>query len=125
MISLCAEDGSAIGRARELPGGGTFASLGNGVYTSFMDPFMPLGRLENGGNPGYPSTFPSFSRSFVMNDMDANGGNKAAPILFNQAFTAEEVVTVGFLELKGETEIAGHGLQQHRILADARLEFLE
>jgi TonB-dependent receptor len=105
------QDGSAIGRAHELPGGGTFTSLGNGVYTTYMDPFMPLGRLENGGNAGYPSTFPSFSRSFVMNDMDANGGNKAAPILFNQAFTAEEIVTVGFLELKGEAEIAGHGLR--------------
>jgi TonB-dependent receptor len=105
------QDGSPLGRAHPLPGGGTFTSLGNGVYTTYMDPFMPLGRLENGGNAGYPSTFPSFSRSFVMNDMDANGGNKAAPILFNQAFTAEEVVTVGFLELKGETEIAGHGLR--------------
>jgi TonB-dependent receptor len=105
------QDGSAAGRAHSLPGGGTFTSLGNAVYTTYMDPFMPLGRLENGGNPGYPATFPSFSRSFVMNDMDANGGNRAAPILFNQAFTAEEVVTVGFLEIKGDADIAGHGLR--------------
>jgi iron complex outermembrane receptor protein len=105
------QDGSAAGRAHALPGGGTFSSLGNGVYTAYMDPFMPLGRLENDGNAGYPTTFPSFSRSFVMNDMDANGGNKSAPILFNGAYSAEEVVTVGFLELKGETEIAGHGLR--------------
>jgi TonB-dependent receptor len=105
------QDGSAIGRAHALPGGGTFTSLGNGLFGAYMDPFMPLGRLDNGGNPGYPTTFPSFSRSFVMNDMDANGGNKAAPILYNQAFTAEEVVTVGFLEIKGVADIAGHALR--------------
>jgi TonB-dependent receptor len=104
------QDGSALGRAHELPGGGTFTSLGNGVF-NFMDQSVPYGRLENGGNAGYPSTFPTFSRSFVMNDMAANAGNKAAPILFNQAFTAEEVVTAGFVELNGETDIAGHGLR--------------
>jgi TonB-dependent receptor len=104
------QDGSANARSVPLPGGGTFASLGNGVF-ALMDPSVPGGRLDNGGNAGYPSTFPTFSRSFVMNDMDANASNKAAPVQLNQAFTAEEVVTAGFVEIKGDTDIAGHGLR--------------
>ena len=58
-----------------------------------MNPFIQYGGLENGGNPNYPSQFATFPRSFVMDFLDANGANAAAPVRLNQAFKAEEVVT--------------------------------
>jgi TonB-dependent receptor len=46
-----------------------------------------------------------------MDFLDANGANEAAPVRLNAAFEAEEIVSAGFFEVNGTTEIAGHGLR--------------
>ena len=76
-----------------------------------MNPFIQYGQLRDGGNGGFPSQFATFPRSFVMDFLDANGANEAAPVRLNAAFEAEEIVTAGFFEVNGATEIAGHGLR--------------
>ncbi len=102
------QDGSSIASTRALPGGGTFATID--VF-SHMNPYIQYGRLENGGNPDYPASFATFPRSFVMDFLDANGSNEAAPVRLNAAFEAEEVVTAGFFEVSGNASIAGHALR--------------
>ncbi|WP_161827446.1 TonB-dependent receptor [Steroidobacter agaridevorans] len=102
------QDGSSIARSRELPGGGTFNTID--VY-SYMNPYIQYGRLENGGNPGYLSQFATFPRSFIMDFLGANSANRAAPVALNAAFEAQEVVTAGYIEINGDTSIAGHGLR--------------
>lgn len=104
------QDGSAIAKARTLPTGGTFATLD--VF-SYMNPFVQFGGLENGGNPNYPSQFATFPRSFVMDFLDANGANEAAPVRLNQAFKAEETVSSAYFELNGTVDIAGHELRSN------------
>lgn len=102
------QDGSSIASTQTLPTGGTFATLD--VF-SYMNPYIQYGRLDDGGNAGYPSQFATFPRSFVMDFLNANGANSAAPVRLNQAFKAEEVVTSAYFEVNGDTEIAGHGLR--------------
>jgi iron complex outermembrane recepter protein len=102
------QDGSSIASTRTLPTGGTFATLD--VF-SYMDPSIQYGRLEDGGNPGYLSQFATFPRSFVMDFLDANGANAAAPVRLNQAFKAEEIVSSAYFEVNGTTDIAGHELR--------------
>jgi iron complex outermembrane receptor protein len=101
-----ADDNAA--RARTLPGGGTLRTID--VF-SYMNPFIQYGTLENGGNPNYPSQFATFPRSFVMDVLDAKGWNAIAPVQFNQAFKAEEVVSSAYFEVNGATDIAGHELR--------------
>ncbi|WP_231370361.1 TonB-dependent receptor [Sphingomonas phyllosphaerae] len=88
-------DGTAIGRSRTLPGGGTFATLD--VF-SYMVPFLPYGAIADGGNAGYPSQFATFPRAFVMDFLDANGANAASPVQLNSKFRAEEIVKAAFFE---------------------------
>jgi iron complex outermembrane recepter protein len=102
------QDGSSIASTRTLPTGGTFATLD--VF-SYMNPYIQYGRLEDGGNPGYLSQFATFPRSFVMDFLDANGANAAAPVRLNQAFKAEEIVSSAYFEVNGTTDIAGHELR--------------
>jgi len=102
------QDGSAVAAARTLGTGGTFATLD--VF-SYMNPGIQYGTLKNGGNAGYPSQFATFPRSFVMDFLDANGSNAAAPVRLNAAFEAEEVVNSGYFEIHGDADIAGHGLR--------------
>lgn len=104
------QDGSSIASSRPLPGGGTFATNHPGVF-SHMDPFVQFGELANGGNPGYPSQFATFSREFVMGVLDANGANRAAPVALNQAFTAEEIVKSAFFETSFKIPLGGHVLR--------------
>jgi TonB-dependent receptor len=104
------QDGSAIARALSLPGGGTFASNPSGVF-QYMDPFVQNGALENGGNPGYPSEFATFPRSFVMDTLAANASNRQAPVQLNSAYKAEEVVKSVFLEANAKVPIGGHELR--------------
>lgn len=101
-------DGTAIGRTRTLPGGGTFASIdviGN------MVPFLPFGPLRNGGNPGYPSNFATFTRDFVNGYLDANGANAASPVQLNSAFRAEEIVKAAFFEANMKLPLGGGDLR--------------
>ncbi len=88
-------DGTSIGRTRTLPGGGTFATID--VF-SHMVPFLPYGATRDGGNPGFPSQFATFPRAFVMDYLDANGANAAAPVQLNSKFRAEEQVKAAFIE---------------------------
>ena len=104
------QDGSSIAATRALPQGGTFATNPTGVFAN-MDPFIQFGELANGGNSGYPSQFATFSREFVMDVLDANGANRAAPIALNQAFSAEEIVKSAFFEASFKIPIAGHPLR--------------
>lgn len=104
------QDGSSIARAVPLPNGGTFASSGNGVF-QYMDPFLQYGTLNNGGNAGYPSNFATFSRSFVMNTLQANQSNRQAAQQRNATYTAEERVTSAFFETTFKTMIGGHELR--------------
>jgi TonB-dependent receptor len=104
------QDGSSIASTRSLPQGGTFATNPAGVFAN-MDPFVQFGALANGGNSGYPSQFATFSRAFVMDVLDANDANRAAPIALNQAFTAKEVVKSAFFETSFKIPIAGHPLR--------------
>jgi iron complex outermembrane receptor protein len=102
------QDGTSLAKSRTLPTGGTFATLD--VF-SYMNPNIQYGSLENGGNAGYPSQFATFPRSFVMNFLDANGANAAAPVRLNQAFDTEETVSAAYFEVNGTTDIAGHELR--------------
>lgn len=104
------QDGTSIGLTRAIPQGGTFATNSTGVFQN-MDPFVQFGELWNGGNDGYPSNFATFSRDFVLNVLDANGANRAAPVALNQAFSAEEIVKSAFVETSFELPIAGHALR--------------
>jgi iron complex outermembrane receptor protein len=104
------QDGSSIASTRAIPQGGTFATNPTGVFAN-MDPFVQFGALSNGGNAGYPSQFATFSRDFVMDVLDANAANRAAPVALNQAFTAEEIVKSGFFETSFKLPIAGHALR--------------
>ncbi len=104
------QDGSALGRARALPNGGTFASNPTGVF-QYMDPFLQYGTLANGGNSGYPSNFATFSRSFVMDTLAANASNRAAPQQLNATYQAEELVKSAFFETNFKLPIAGHALR--------------
>ena len=88
-------DGTSIARTRTLPGGGTFATID--VF-SRMVPFLPYGATRDGGNSGYPSQFATFPRAFVMDYLDANGANAAAPVQLNSKFRAEERVKAAFVE---------------------------
>ncbi|WP_294392606.1 TonB-dependent receptor [uncultured Sphingomonas sp.] len=101
-------DASALGASRTLPGGGTFRTLD--VF-SYMDPHVQFGRLRNGGNAGFPSQFATFSRDFVLNTLDANGANRAAPVLLNGSFKAEEVVKTGFFEVNFKLPLFGSELR--------------
>ena len=104
------QDGSSIARALSLPNGGTFTSSGNGVF-QYMDPFVQYGTLNNGGNSGYPSNFATFSRSFVMNTLQANQSNRQAALQLNATYNAEERVTSGFFETSFKTQIGSHELR--------------
>jgi iron complex outermembrane recepter protein len=106
--SISRQDGSAIASTQTLPTGDTFRTLD--VF-SYMNPFIQYGQLRDGGNSGFPSQFATFPRTFVMDFLNANGANEAAPVRLNAAFKAEEIVTAGFFEVNGATEIAGHGLR--------------
>ncbi|MET1754174.1 TonB-dependent receptor [Novosphingobium sp. RD2P27] len=101
-------DGSSIGATRTLPGGGTFRTMD--VF-GYMDPFVQSGALQDGGNPGFPSQFATFSRDFVMNTLDANGANAAAPPLLNGSFKAAEAVSTGFFEASFKTPLFGGELR--------------
>ncbi len=101
-------DGSTLGASRQLPGGGTFRTID--VFAN-MDPFVQFGALRNGGNSGYPSQFATFRRSFVMDTLDANGANRAAPIQLNAAFEAEELIKTGFFETNFKTPLFGSELR--------------
>lgn len=104
------QDGSSIARAIALPNGGTFASSGNGVF-QYMDPFLQYGEIANGGNAGYPSNFATFSRSFVMDTLQANQSNRKAARQLNATYSAEERVASGFFETTFKTQIADHELR--------------
>lgn len=104
------QDGTSIGLTRALPQGGTFATNPTGVFAN-MDSFVQFGSLADGGNSGYPSDFATFSRDFVMNVLDANAANRAAPVALNQAFSAEEIVKSAFFETSFMIPIAGHALR--------------
>lgn len=112
---LAIADGTSIAMSRTLPTGGTFSTLNT---FSYMNPYIQIGRLANGGNPGYLSEFATFSRSFVMDFLDANGANNAATPNKSSQFTAEEDVSSGWLEVNAKTKIAGHELR-----ADAGLRY--
>ncbi|NYD91130.1 TonB-dependent receptor [Sphingomonas melonis] len=101
-------DGSAIAAARALPGGGTFRTID--VFAN-MDPGVQFGALRNGGNAGFPSQFATFPRKFVMDTLDANGANRAAPVQLNAAFQAEEIVKTGFFETNFKTPLFGSELR--------------
>lgn len=102
------QDGTSIASTRTLPDGRTFRTLD--VF-SYMNSTIPFGRLEDDGNSGFMSQFATFPRSFVMGYLDANGANAAAPINFNGAFKAEEIVTAAYFEVNGEAAIARHVLR--------------
>lgn len=105
---ISTQDGSSIGSTRTLPSGGTFGTID--VF-SYMDPHIQYGRLQDGGNSGFPSQFATFPRSFVMDFLDANSANKAAPVRLNAAFKAEELVTSGFFEANARADIGGRELR--------------
>lgn len=102
------QDGTALAKSQTLPTGGKFANLD--VF-SYMNPYIQYGSLENGGNPNYPSTFATFPRTFVMDFLNANGVNAAAPVRLNQAFDAKENVDAAYFEVNGAADIAGHELR--------------
>ncbi|MGK6355762.1 TonB-dependent receptor [Sphingomonas sp. DT-207] len=104
------QDGSSIANTRPLPQGGTFATNPTGVFAN-MDPFVQFGGLANGGNAGYPSQFATFSRTFVMDVLDANAANRAATPALNQAFTAEEIVKSAFFETSFKIPVGSHVLR--------------
>jgi len=106
------QDGSAISRAIALPNGGTLATDPANVF-AYMDPFVQGGELRNGGNSGYPSSFATFSRAFVMNTLAANQSNRQAPPQLNASYEAEELVKSAFLEATfkfpiGDRELRGN-----------------
>ncbi|WP_206244930.1 TonB-dependent receptor [Novosphingobium terrae] len=105
---LAIADGSSIATNRTLSTGGTFSTLN--VF-SYMNPYVQIGRLANGGNPGYLSEFATFSRSFVMDFLDANGANNAATPNPSSQFTAQEDVSSGWLEVTGKTKLFGRELR--------------
>lgn len=106
--SITRQDGSGIVASRQLPGGGTFAT--SDVFAN-MDPYVQFGKLRDGGNAGYPSQFATFPRSYVMETLDANGANRAAPVQLNAAFEAEEIVKTGFFETNFKTPLFGSELR--------------
>ncbi|WP_033921989.1 TonB-dependent receptor [Sphingomonas sp. 37zxx] len=101
-------DGSALASSSQLPGGQTFRQLD--IY-GFMDPFVPIGALPNGGNDGFPSQWATFSRDFVNGTLDANGFNRAAPIRVDSSFRAEEQVTSLFFETDAKLPIGTRALR--------------
>ncbi len=106
--AISRQDGSAIAAARQLPGGGTFATID--VFGQ-MDPFVQYGKLRDGGNAGYPSQFATFPRDFVIDTLDANGANRAAPVQLNAAFNAEEIVKTAFFETNFKMPLFGSELR--------------
>nr|WP_275588788.1 TonB-dependent receptor [Croceicoccus hydrothermalis] len=107
-----AQDGSSIARGITLPNGGTAGANPANVF-AYMDPFVQFGELANGGNAGYPSNFATFSRSFVMDPLQANESNRAAERQLNATYEAEELVKSLFLEtnfmvLLGDRELRGN-----------------
>jgi TonB-dependent receptor len=105
---IARRDGSAIGQARTLPGGGTFRTID--VFAN-MNNSIPIGPLRNGGNSGFPSQFATFPRNFIEGTLDAHGSNIAAPVQLNGAFRAEEQVATGFFEVDFKTPLFGSELR--------------
>ncbi|WP_395396683.1 TonB-dependent receptor [Novosphingobium sp. BL-8A] len=95
------QDGSSIASA-QLAGLDVF---------SYMDPYIQFGRIRDGGNSGYPSQFATFPRSFVMDVLDANAANAAAPVNLNGAFKANEIVKTGFFEANFTLPVFGRELR--------------
>jgi TonB-dependent receptor len=95
------QDGSSIASA-QLAGMDVFSN---------MDPYIQFGQIRDGGNPGYPSQFATFPRSFVMDDLDANAANAAAPVNLNGAFKANEIVKTAFFEANFTLPVFGKELR--------------
>lgn len=98
---ISTQDGSSIATAR-LAGIDVFAN---------MDRQIQYGAIRDGGNSGYPSNFASFPRSFVMDDLDANGANDAARVNLNAAFHAKEIVKTAFFESNFALPVFGNELR--------------